>query len=71
MCPAGNGYIPVESSPVWSRESVNEHAREGQRVRVRLPRDLHCEDEPHKLEEDQQAGTIVRCADRPGGPSHP
>jgi hypothetical protein len=40
-------------------------------VRVRLPRYLDCEDEPHKVEEDGHTGTIVRCATRPGGASHP
>jgi hypothetical protein len=50
---------------------VDDHAREGRRVRVRLPRNQDCDDEPHKLEENGHVGTVVRCADGPGGPSHP
>ena len=64
----GLGLLAAEF--VWARRLMDRIKREGDRVRVRLPRARACDDMPHQPAEEGHVGTVALCLDRPGGPAH-
>jgi hypothetical protein len=70
--PSARGVAGAATTwPGERRRRRGPHERPARTSGVRLPQNPDCEDEPHHLEEDGHAGTVVRCADPAGGSTHP